>query len=240
MNTPQPQSFPRETYGYVYRTTNTVNSKTYVGQHRYKADEPWTEYLGSGKIIARAIAKNGPQVFQKELLATATTKEELNCLEAQHIRAEVEAGRGEYNILVGDPSKINWTALSGADEAKVLDWYFEDLLSTREIARLLDCSQPVVVALLAKNKSDARFSRVKERTPLRRRVPSPETLAKIKQTSEARGPQTCSKCGKDFGLWQVRTHERTCGDHERSLPSCPTCGKKLTKKTAKTCRQHRR
>lgn len=229
----------KKSYGYVYRTTNLKNGKTYIGQHRHKPGEKWTEYLGSGKIIARAIAKHGKEAFKKELLATAASKEELNFLEVQLIRSEVEAGRAHYNIMVSDPGKINWMALSTANAAQVLDWYFEDLLSTREIADLLNCSQPVVIALLSEHRDDPRFDRVRERVALRKRLRSKESLEKARTTCAAIGPQTCKKCGKDFGLWQVRTHEKTCGEREARLPTCPVCEKRLTKMSAKTCRKHR-
>jgi hypothetical protein len=41
----------------VYRTTNLVNGKFYIGVH--KTDDPNDGYLGSGKLIGRAFQKYG-------------------------------------------------------------------------------------------------------------------------------------------------------------------------------------
>jgi group I intron endonuclease len=48
----------------IYKTTNLTNGKIYVG--KAKINDP--TYLGSGVILAQAIAKYGRQSFQKEIL----------------------------------------------------------------------------------------------------------------------------------------------------------------------------
>ncbi len=52
----------------VYRVTNLINGKYYVGYH--KTDDPNDSYLGSGTVIRRAIAKYGVENFQKKVLHT--------------------------------------------------------------------------------------------------------------------------------------------------------------------------
>lgn len=62
--------------GYIYKTTNKVNNKIYVGQK--KSDKFLGEsYLGSGKILTQAVAKYGKDMFKVELLDTADSLEEL-------------------------------------------------------------------------------------------------------------------------------------------------------------------
>ncbi len=51
----------------VYKTTNLVNSKFYIGVH--KTENPEDDYLGSGKLIKRAIEKYGADSFHKEIIA---------------------------------------------------------------------------------------------------------------------------------------------------------------------------
>ncbi len=46
-------------YGYIYLTTNLINKKKYVGQHKSsKFDE---RYKGSGKLIKKAFKKYGKE-----------------------------------------------------------------------------------------------------------------------------------------------------------------------------------
>jgi hypothetical protein len=82
----------------IYKTTNTVNNKWYIG----KDEKNNPDYLGSGTLLRRAIAKYGKESFKKEILAEASTKEELAELEriiiAEHNAVEDKMA---YNIAAG-------------------------------------------------------------------------------------------------------------------------------------------
>ena len=69
-------------YGYIYLTTNLINNKKYIGQHKGKFT---TEYLGSGKVLKQAIDKYGRDNFKVILLDVAQSKEELDELEKKYI-----------------------------------------------------------------------------------------------------------------------------------------------------------
>ena len=53
-------------YGYIYKTTNLINGKIYVGKH--KSSYFTEDYKGSGKIIKLAIKKYGLDNFKLELV----------------------------------------------------------------------------------------------------------------------------------------------------------------------------
>ena len=64
-------------YGYIYKTTNLVNNKIYIGQK--KSDKFLEEaYLGSGVRLRSAIQHYGLQNFKVDLIEKCTTKEELD------------------------------------------------------------------------------------------------------------------------------------------------------------------
>lgn len=72
-------------YGYIYLTTNLINNKKYIGQHKYSKPEIDKNYLGSGKYICRAIHTYGISNFKCEILECCDTKEELALKEKYYI-----------------------------------------------------------------------------------------------------------------------------------------------------------
>lgn len=82
-------------YYIVYLTTNLINHKRYVGVH--KTNDLDDGYIGSGKLIKRAIKKYGVEYFSREILATYNSSEELFEAEKEFI---IELSP-EYNLHEG-------------------------------------------------------------------------------------------------------------------------------------------
>lgn len=82
----------------IYKTTNILNGKFYVGQDLHNNPE----YLGSGLILNNAINKYGKENFKKETIEICNTKEDLNKKEKFWIK-ELKSQNREvgYNISDG-------------------------------------------------------------------------------------------------------------------------------------------
>lgn len=66
-------------YYLIYKTTNKMNGKYYIGAHKTKNKND--EYLGSGVALKQAIKKYGKENFVKEILYECSSEEEMFQLE---------------------------------------------------------------------------------------------------------------------------------------------------------------
>lgn len=81
---------------YIYRTTNLINGKDYIGQHLDHGDEYW----GSGTMLKRALKKYGKENFKKEILEdNILSQEEADKKELYYIKTAKLVGKAEYNEI---------------------------------------------------------------------------------------------------------------------------------------------
>lgn len=88
-------------YGYIYKTTNLLNNKIYIGQkksHKFLENK----YLGSGKHLKEAIKKYGADNFCVEMIDTAEDADELDEKEIHYICLYKSSDSNiGYNISLG-------------------------------------------------------------------------------------------------------------------------------------------
>lgn len=88
----------------VYKITNKINGKIYIGFH--KTDDIDDGYLGSGKLIKRAIEKYGPDAFHKEILFMYDNSEAALAKEKELVDKDFSLREDTYNISEGGASNI--------------------------------------------------------------------------------------------------------------------------------------
>ena len=87
-------------YGYIYKTTNLIDGKFYIGQHQAEGFDEG--YYGSGVHLRRAIKKYGKENFLVEIMQICESQKELDAAEVWWIR-ELDATVEGYNIAPGGP-----------------------------------------------------------------------------------------------------------------------------------------
>ena len=80
----------------IYKTTNTINGKFYIGKHKTKRLDDG--YMGSGKILKHAISKYGIENFHKEILHVCKDETHMNLLEKILVVPDIEIN---YNLCPG-------------------------------------------------------------------------------------------------------------------------------------------
>ena len=83
----------------VYRITNNINNKIYVGYHA--TDTLDDGYMGSGKLIRHAMTKYGPEAFTKEIIAVFDNKTDAEKLEREIVNEEFTLRGDTYNLAQG-------------------------------------------------------------------------------------------------------------------------------------------
>lgn len=86
----------------IYKTTNTVNNKIYIGYHFQESDpHQFDGYLGSGDKLLRAIRKYGSDKFYRETLYVFDTEQVALEKESEIVNESFIKRNDVYNITVG-------------------------------------------------------------------------------------------------------------------------------------------
>jgi hypothetical protein len=91
-----------ETFFILYKTTNLVNGKNYIGIHKTTNLEDG--YLGSGFAILNAIKKYGKFNFKREILEYCESYDSLLELEKKYVDENWVNSESNYNLKTGGQS----------------------------------------------------------------------------------------------------------------------------------------
>lgn len=86
-------------YHFIYKTTNLLNGKYYIGMH--STDNLNDGYLGSGKRLRYSIKKYGKEYHRKEIIEFFNTRDELAAKEREIVCLNEIAKDKCLNLVVG-------------------------------------------------------------------------------------------------------------------------------------------
>ena len=86
-------------YHYIYRTTNLINRKYYIGMH--STDDLNDEYMGSGTYLKRSINKYGKENFNFEIIEFLLNREFLKNREKEIVNEEQLKNELCMNLKIG-------------------------------------------------------------------------------------------------------------------------------------------
>ena len=90
----------------IYETINLINGKRYIGKDTHNDNS----YLGSGRILSKAIKKYGVENFKKVILESCNSIEELNDREKYWIKiTNAQVSEMYYNVGAGGEGGDNIT-----------------------------------------------------------------------------------------------------------------------------------
>ena len=84
---------------YLYKITNLVNDKIYIGVH--KTANLNDQYMGSGKVLSAAIKKYGMDNFKKEILEFFSSEKEMFLREKEVVTEDFILREDTYNLRRG-------------------------------------------------------------------------------------------------------------------------------------------
>jgi len=91
-------------YHFIYKTTNLINGKYYIGRHSTK--NLHDGYVGSGKHLLNAVKKYGKENFKVDILEFANNTDDLWALEEKYITEEMINDETCYNMTFGGKSRL--------------------------------------------------------------------------------------------------------------------------------------
>ena len=99
----------------IYKITNLINNKIYVGKHQTK--DLNDDYMGSGKHLRHSINKYGIENFKKEILFVFDTETEMNAKEKEIVSEEFCLRNDTYNLCNGGQGGFSFINRSGLNNS---------------------------------------------------------------------------------------------------------------------------
>lgn len=96
----------RRKFHYIYKITNKLNGKFYIGMH--STDDMDDGYFGSGKYLWNSIHKHGKENHEMEILEHYFSREDLAAREKELVNRELLQNEMCMNIRLGGDGGGGW------------------------------------------------------------------------------------------------------------------------------------
>lgn len=187
----------------VYRITNTVTGKTYVGCH--KTADVGDGYMGSGTALRRAKHKYGLAVFTREIICDCSSAEEMFALE----RDLVEIGSHTYNLVPGGNGAAH-TAEAVAKRVasrRANGWW-----TPEQLKRLKERNSRLYRGRKASAETRQKLSELKKGRPPNNKGKPKSAAARANQSAALKGRALRGYGFKQSPEWKAAMSERTKGN----------------------------
>lgn len=125
----------------IYRITNTINGKIYIGQTRIGTFKRFQQHTKADTLLGRAIRKYGVDNFKINILSTTNEQDEANKLEEYFIK--------EHQCVVPDGYNLNEKGrLVGAMSSKYIVWFRRDMEEIIKNSDITMCGYMTKICLL--------------------------------------------------------------------------------------------
>ena len=114
----------------VYKTTNKLNNKIYIGVHSTKNINDG--YIGSGTYLRKAIKKHGKENFERIILNNFDTREKALDKESELVNATFVLREDTYNLVLGGGGASLGSAKKTKEELRAIQIGFDDYKSFAE------------------------------------------------------------------------------------------------------------
>jgi group I intron endonuclease len=187
-------------YGYVYKTTNLINNKIYIGQK--VSSKFLLSYYGSGVILKRALKKYGKDNFLIEMLCECDSQNDLDSKEILFIdKYKNEHNEQCYNIASG--SKFGGNQMKYATNEKIQEKNQKISIANKGKKawnRGLTINDPRVKLYADKHKgftySEASLEKMSISAKIR--ANKPENVNRMKNNNPAQNPIIAEKISKSL------------------------------------------
>jgi group I intron endonuclease len=176
----------------IYKITNTLNGKVYIGLTTTSLAERFRDHksrarTGADSLLCRAMRKYGVDVFTAEVLTTVETREDLVKAEQRFIAEYGAMDRSQgYNMTAGGEgtwgraySEETRAKMSAAAKRQMLDEEMRARLSAATKLQMADEAMRARLAELRRGKGLSQETRDKISAAMKARPYDPERCAKI-------------------------------------------------------------